>query len=194
MTGTASLRENRPSKVLSDFVCISAWLPKESFGIKVEIRRSEVDKVTGCMVLIDTLAGAVKTCSHVTKITPLFMGCMAIYEGVHMQQFQALTVKLAEWIVDLFVPKFYSPIQNNIGLNFGDGLDFVRCEKGLRVYLHRVATCQGNVSEKQNFLQVREKPGNFEKASGNFGHLTHVREFCQDIFLRLKLLSYANVM
>ena len=63
---------------------------------------------------------------------------------------------------------------------------------------HRVATCQGNVREKQNFLQVREK-------SGNFGHLTHVRElsgnfvmscqgivrkFCHDIILRLKLPSY----
>ena len=34
-----------------------AWLPKESFGIKVQIKRSEIDKVTGCVVLIDTLAG-----------------------------------------------------------------------------------------------------------------------------------------
>ena len=33
-----------------------AWLPKESFGIKVQIKRSEIDKVTGCVVLIDTLA------------------------------------------------------------------------------------------------------------------------------------------
>ena len=33
--------------------------------------------------------------------------------------------------------------------------------------------CQG----KQKFLQVREKSGNFEKMSGNFGHLTNVREF-----------------
>ena len=40
--------------------------------------------------------------------------------------------------------------------------------------------CQG----KRNFLQVREKSGNFEKMSGNFGHLINVRElsgeFCHD--------------
>ena len=40
----------------------------------------------------------------------------------------------------------------------------------------RAATCQGNVREKQNFLQVREKSGNFEKMSMNFGHFTYVRE------------------
>ena len=40
----------------------------------------------------------------------------------------------------------------------------------------RVATCQGKVREKQNFLQVRELSGNFEKMSGNFSHLTNVRE------------------
>ena len=33
---------------------------------------------------------------------------------------------------------------------------------------NRVATCQGKVREKQNFLQVRELSGNFEKMSGNF--------------------------
>ena len=42
--------------------------------------------------------------------------------------------------------------------------------------LNRVATCQGNVREKQNFLQVWEKSRNFEKMSGNFDHMTHVRE------------------
>ena len=68
----------------------------------------------------------------------------------------------------------------------------------------RVATCQGNVREKQNFLQGREKSGNFEQMSGNFGHLTnvrelgilscHVREFCHDIFFRLKLLSFYHMI
>ena len=29
---------------------------------------------------------------------------------------------------DLFAPKFYSLIQNNIDPNFGDGLNFVKCE------------------------------------------------------------------
>ena len=45
-----------------EMLCISAWLPKESFGVKVQIKRSEVDKVTGCMVLVDTLAGACTRC------------------------------------------------------------------------------------------------------------------------------------
>ena len=32
------------------------------------------------------------------------------------------------------------------------------------------------VGEIQNFLHVREKSGNFEKMSGNFGHFIHVSE------------------
>ena len=40
----------------------------------------------------------------------------------------------------------------------------------------RVATCQGKGREKQNFLQVGELSGNFEKMSGNFVHMTNVRE------------------
>ena len=31
-----------------------------------------------------------------------------------------------------FALKFFSPIQNNIGQNFGDGLNFVTCEQDLR--------------------------------------------------------------
>ena len=49
----------------------------------------------------------------------------------------------------------------------------------------------GNVRKKQNFLQVREKSGNFEKMSGNFCHLTHVKELsgnfvmpCQGIVMK----------
>ena len=42
----------------------------------------------------------------------------------------------------------------------------------------RVATCQGNVRGKQNFLQVGEKLGILKKMSRNFCHLAHVREFC----------------
>ena len=38
-----------------------------------------------------------------------------------------------EWVMDPFALKFYSPIQNNIGPNFGDGLDFVTCEQTLTV-------------------------------------------------------------
>ena len=56
-----------------------------------------------------------------------------------------------------------------------------------------VATCQGKVRGKQNFLQVRELSGNFEKMSGNFGHLTNVREmsgnFVMTINFFLKMIS-----
>ena len=31
-----------------------------------------------------------------------------------------------------FAPKFYSLIQNNIGPNFGDGLNFITCEHYLK--------------------------------------------------------------
>ena len=37
-------------------------------------------------------------------------------------------VKLNKWKMDPFVPKLYPLIQNNIGSNFGDGLNFVTCE------------------------------------------------------------------
>ena len=50
----------------------------------------------------------------------------------------------------------------------------------------RVATCQGKVREKQIFLQVRELSGNFEKMSGNFGHLTNVREMSGNFVLTIK--------
>ena len=52
--------------------------------------------------------------------------------------------------------------------------------------LNRVATCQGKVREKQNFLQVRELSGNFEKMSGNFGHLTNVREMSGNFVMTIK--------
>ena len=59
--------------------------------------------------------------------------------------------------------------------------------------IYRVATCQGKVREKQNFLQVRELSGNFEKMSGNFVHLTNVRElsgnFVMTINFFLKMIS-----
>ena len=51
---------------------------------------------------------------------------------------------------------------------------------------HRVATCQGKVREKQNFLQVRELSGNFEKMSGNFDHLTNVREMSGNFVMTIK--------
>ena len=54
------------------------------------------------------------------------------------------------------------------------------------VHNNRVATCQGKVREKQNFLQVRELSGNFEKMSGNFGHLTNVREMSGNFVMTIK--------
>ena len=62
----------------------------------------------------------------------------------------------------------------------------------------QVITGLPHVREKQNFPQVREKSGNFEKMSGNFGLLTLVREFghamsgnfVMKFFFRLKLPSY----
>ena len=53
----------------------------------------------------------------------------------------------------------------------------------------RVATCQGKVREKQNFLQVRELSGNFEKMSGNFGHLTNVREMSGNFVMTIKFFQ-----
>ena len=50
---------------------------------------------------------------------------------------------------------------------------------------YRVATCQGKVREKQNFLRVREL-SDFEKMSGNFGHLTNVRELSGNFVMTIK--------
>ena len=52
--------------------------------------------------------------------------------------------------------------------------------------LFRVATSQGKVREKQNFFQVRELSGNFAKMSGNFGHLTNVREMSGNFVMTIK--------
>ena len=59
---------------------------------------------------------------------------MAVYEGAQTWQFwtEYLGIKEAEWVVDPFAPKFYSPIQGNIRLNFGEWLNLVTCEQGLR--------------------------------------------------------------
>ena len=40
--------------------------------------------------------------------------------------------------------------------------------------------------KKQIFLQVRELSGNFEKMSGNFGHLTNVREMSGNFVMTIK--------
>ena len=38
---------------------------------------------------------------------------------------QFWSIYRAEWVADIFVPKFYSVVHSNIGLNFGDGLNYV---------------------------------------------------------------------
>ena len=43
------------------------------------------------------------------------------------------SVYRAEWAADAFAPKFYSPIQNNIGPNFVDGLNFDTCVHSFNV-------------------------------------------------------------
>ena len=40
--------------------------------------------------------------------------------------------------------------------------------------------------KNKNFLQVRELSGNFEKMSGNFGHLTNVREMSGNFVMTIK--------
>ena len=57
-------------------------------------------------------------------------------------------------------------------------------------HLHRVATCQGKVREKQDFLQVRELSGNFEKVSGKFGFLTNVRELSGNFLMTIVCLFF----
>ena len=61
----------------------------------------------------------------------------------------------------------------------------IKCKQNV-LKAHRVATCQGKVREKQNFLQVRELSENFEKMSGNFGHLTNVREMSGNFVMAIK--------
>ena len=56
---------------------------------------------------------------------------MATYEDVHSDHY--LTIKKAEWVADPFVPEFYLSIQNNIGPDFGGGINFIVCEQGLRI-------------------------------------------------------------
>ena len=59
--------------------------------------------------------------SHVTKFSLIFPLIISILYSVH----------LSDWM-DPFALKFYCTIQNNIGQNFGDGLNFVTCKQGLK--------------------------------------------------------------
>ena len=79
-----------------------------------------------------------------------------------------------------------------------DSIDFADVDFQTK-YKIRVATCQGNVREKQKFLQVRELSGNFEKMSGNFDHLANVRELSGNFAMTIKffltaLPSFAGIL
>ena len=54
--------------------------------------------------------------------------------------------------------------------------------------MNRVATCQGNVREKRNFLQVREKSGNFEKCQGILAIWSLSGNFVMTIFFQIELM------
>ena len=80
--------------------------------------------------------------------------------------------------------------QLNVRITNFSSVKFVRkCLHQKPVSNYRVATCQGKVREKQNFLQVRELSGNFEKMSGNFGHLTNVREMSGNFVMTIKFFQ-----
>ena len=78
--------------------------------------------------------------------------------------------KESEWHIYCFIQIHWVPL-TTIRLQQTPGYN-----EQISLHEYRVTTCQRNVREKQNFLQDREKSGNFEKMSGNFGHLTHVKE------------------
>ena len=44
-----------------------------------------------------------------------------------------LSVNWSAWVADPLRPKLCSLIQNNIGSNIGDGLNFVACERTLTI-------------------------------------------------------------
>ena len=84
-------------------------------------------------------------------------------------------------------------IKSKVSQEFIGTNDPIKSSWTLNQGCHVSAKCQ----REPNFLQAREKSGNFEKMSGNFGNLTHarelsgnfvmlcqgiVREFCYDIY------------
>ena len=50
-------------------------------------------------------------------------------ESVHTYEIQLVIDIILnwKWVTDQFAQKIYSPTQNNIGGNIGDGLNFVAC-------------------------------------------------------------------
>ena len=53
-------------------------------------------------------------------------------ESVHTYEIQLVIDIILnwKWVTDQFAQKIYSPTQNNIGGNIGDGLNFVACSQG----------------------------------------------------------------
>ena len=54
------------------------------------------------------------------------MGCKAKMESFKLKLFWP--IDQSEWAADPLAPDFYSPVQNDIGWNFGDRPNLVTCE------------------------------------------------------------------
>ena len=89
----------------------------------------------------DTQVITVRESLHVTKFSPLFSPIKK--NGLHGNKLgggwgfrlkQFWSIYWADWVTDIFVPKFYSLIQNNIGPNLSDRLNFVTCEYSLHAF------------------------------------------------------------
>ena len=66
-------------------------------------------------------------CLHIMKFSPKFI------TGIPTDIILYLRIEIrAKWMTDPFAATFYSPIQNNIGENIGDGIYFVTCEQTFR--------------------------------------------------------------
>ena len=90
--------------------------PKIKYHGKIVVHRNVVfrkDFVILCYILGER--------SHVTKFSPIFP--LMFFHPIYQ----------VEWVVYRIATKFCSPIQNNIGPNFGDGLNFVTCEQSFKL-------------------------------------------------------------
>ena len=71
----------------------------------------------GATILCGNLYYILKEPSRLTKFSLIFPPIISVRYSIHF--------------LDPFAPNFYSIIQNNIGQNFGEGLDFTTCEHSL---------------------------------------------------------------
>ena len=86
-------------------------------------KRDRDRKQMCCTILCGNVYYTLKERSHVTKFSPIFSPVISFRYSVNF--------------LDPFAPKFYSSIQNNIGQNFGEGLNFTTCEHSLSGLVQR---------------------------------------------------------